>query len=88
MPQVQKDGGEAKHFLKLFLFSVATLASYSASSALLAALSEYQYTRKAWRKEALDLFLDSAFFQTDLDGLKRCSCSYLLNEHTLYFFTY
>ncbi|ELU14591.1 hypothetical protein CAPTEDRAFT_134195 [Capitella teleta] len=41
------------------------LPSFRACAQLLANLSEYQYTRKAWKKEAFELLLDSSFFQTD-----------------------
>ncbi|CAH1798849.1 unnamed protein product, partial [Owenia fusiformis] len=41
------------------------LPSFRASSEILASLSEYQYTRKSWKKEALDLLLDPSFFQMD-----------------------
>lgn len=39
--------------------------SFRACSRLLASLSEYQYTRKAWRRDVFDLLLDPAFFQMD-----------------------
>lgn len=39
------------------------IASFAACSQLLSSLSGYQYTRKAWRKDVLDLLLDPAFFQ-------------------------
>ncbi|XP_043286527.1 protein dopey-1 homolog isoform X2 [Venturia canescens] len=39
------------------------IASFTACSQLLSSLSSYQYTRKAWRKDVLDLLLDPAFFQ-------------------------
>lgn len=32
---------------------------------MLASMSSYQYTRKAWRREVFDLLLDSSFFQMD-----------------------
>lgn len=32
---------------------------------LLSSLSGYAYTKRAWKKEVLDLFLDPAFFQMD-----------------------
>lgn len=38
---------------------------FYACSHLMATLSNYQFTRKAWRKDILDLFLDQAFFQMD-----------------------
>ena len=49
--------------------SRANLPSYRACSKLLAALSEYQYTRRAWKKDGMELLLDAAFFQTDLVSL-------------------
>lgn len=49
--------------------SRANLPSYRACSKLLAALSEYQYTRRAWKKDGMELLLDVAFFQTDLASL-------------------
>ena len=36
---------------------------------VLASLSEYQYTRRAWRKEGMELLLDPAFFQMDYESL-------------------
>ncbi|XP_012258853.2 protein dopey-1 homolog isoform X2 [Athalia rosae] len=39
------------------------IASFTACSQLLSSLSGYQYTRKAWRKDVLDLLLDPALFQ-------------------------
>lgn len=43
--------------------STHNLPCFDACSRLLASLSGYQYTRKAWRREALELLLDSSFFQ-------------------------
>ncbi|XP_021695871.1 protein dopey-1 homolog isoform X2 [Aedes aegypti] len=58
------------------------IPTFHACSHLLASLSTYQYTRKAWRKDALDLLLDATFFQFDsrclpywktiLDSLMTC----------------
>ncbi|CAG2102647.1 unnamed protein product [Medioppia subpectinata] len=39
--------------------------SFRACSHLLSNLSGYQYTRKAWRKDAFELLLDPTFFQLD-----------------------
>jgi hypothetical protein len=41
-----------------------------AGSALLASLSEYQFTRRAWRKEGMDLLLEKEFFQMDHETLR------------------
>ena len=43
--------------------SKSNSASYRACAKLLASLSEYQYTRKAWKKDSLELLLDPMFFQ-------------------------
>lgn len=40
--------------------------SFRACSQLVSSLSGYQHTRKAWRRDALDLLLEPAFFQMDL----------------------
>ncbi|XP_041109188.1 protein dopey-1-like isoform X1 [Polyodon spathula] len=39
--------------------------SYRACVQLLSSLSGYQYTRRAWKKEAFDLFMDHTFFHMD-----------------------
>lgn len=39
------------------------LPCFDACSRLLASFSGYQYTRKAWRRDSLELLLDPAFFQ-------------------------
>lgn len=38
---------------------------FYACSHLLSTLTHYQFTRKAWRKDVFDLFLDQSFFQMD-----------------------
>ncbi|KAJ8674892.1 hypothetical protein QAD02_010678 [Eretmocerus hayati] len=43
--------------------TMKNIASFTACSQLLSSLSGYPYTRKAWRKDVLDLLLDPAFFQ-------------------------
>ncbi|XP_064627681.1 protein dopey-1-like isoform X4 [Lineus longissimus] len=42
------------------------LPSFRACSQILASLSGYQYTRKAWKKEAFDLLMDVSFFRMNL----------------------
>jgi hypothetical protein len=49
--------------------SRANLPSFRACSKLMASLSEYQYTRKAWKKDGMELLMDPTFFQTDLCSL-------------------
>ncbi|XP_033095946.1 protein dopey-1-like isoform X2 [Anneissia japonica] len=45
--------------------SAQNVASYRACTNLVASLSGYQYTRRAWKKDAFELLLDPAFFQMD-----------------------
>jgi len=49
--------------------SPSNCGAYRAGSQVLASLSEYQYTRRAWKKEAMELLLDPAFFQMDHESL-------------------
>ena len=39
-------------------------------SLVLASVSEYPYTRRAWRKDGMELLLDPAFFQMDHEALR------------------
>ncbi|XP_078416360.1 protein DOP1B [Cetorhinus maximus] len=41
------------------------IPSFRASAQLLSSLSGYAYTKRAWKKEAFDLFMDPLFFQMD-----------------------
>ncbi|KDR16353.1 protein dopey-1 homolog isoform X2 [Zootermopsis nevadensis] len=45
------------------------IPSFHACSQLLASLSSYQYTRKAWRRDVFDLLLDPALFQMEANCL-------------------
>ncbi|KAI1301279.1 Protein dopey-1 [Halotydeus destructor] len=45
--------------------SAQNAPSFRACSHLLASISGYQYSRKAWRKDAFELLLDPTFFQFD-----------------------
>lgn len=49
--------------------TMRNIPSFYACSQLLANLSGYQYTRKAWRKDMVDLLLDPLFFQMDISCL-------------------
>lgn len=51
--------------LIFFLYSKNNVPSFRACSHLLSSISGYQYSRKAWRKDALELFMDSSFFQME-----------------------
>lgn len=46
-------------------YSAYNAPSFRAGAQLLSSLSGYAYTKRAWKKEALELFLDPAFFQMD-----------------------
>ncbi|XP_063920808.1 protein dopey-1 homolog isoform X2 [Zophobas morio] len=46
------------------------MPSFNACSKLLAALSSYQYTRKAWKKDVFELLLDNSLFQMDYSCIK------------------
>ncbi|XP_058042848.1 protein dopey-2 isoform X2 [Ahaetulla prasina] len=46
--------------------SAYNLPSFHASTQLLSSLSGYAYTKRAWKKDVLDLFMDPAFFQMDI----------------------
>lgn len=50
--------------------SRSNLAFFRACSRLLASLSEYQNTRRAWKNQAMELLIDPAFFQIDLSSLR------------------
>ncbi|XP_050425290.1 protein dopey-1 homolog isoform X2 [Adelges cooleyi] len=41
------------------------MPSFFACSQILASISTYQYTRKAWKKDAMELLLDSTLFQME-----------------------
>ncbi|XP_020645047.3 protein DOP1B [Pogona vitticeps] len=45
--------------------STYNLPSFRASTQLLSSLSGYAYTKRAWKKEVLELYMDPAFFQMD-----------------------
>ena len=54
----------------LRVHSKANLHLLRAGSGLLASLSEYPFTRRAWRREGMELLLDPAFFKLDHETLK------------------
>ncbi|KAH0624841.1 hypothetical protein JD844_032690 [Phrynosoma platyrhinos] len=45
--------------------SAYNLPSFRASTLLLSSLSGYAYTKRAWKKDVLELYMDPAFFQMD-----------------------
>lgn len=50
--------------------TLRNMPSFNACSKLMASLSSYQYTRKAWKKDVFDLLLDNTLFQMDQACLK------------------
>ncbi|XP_062580439.1 protein dopey-1-like isoform X4 [Saccostrea cucullata] len=46
--------------------SIPNIPSFRACSQILSSVSGYQYTRKAWRKEAFELLMEPCFFQMDV----------------------
>ena len=49
-----------------YIFSPHNVPSFRACCSLLASLSGYQYTRRAWKKDVMELLLDPSFFQMDI----------------------
>ncbi|KAL5102848.1 hypothetical protein TcWFU_005011 [Taenia crassiceps] len=49
--------------------NIANACHYAAASQVLASLSSYQFTRRAWRREVFELFIDSTFFQATESAL-------------------
>ncbi|XP_012945131.1 protein dopey-1 [Aplysia californica] len=45
------------------------LPSYRACSQMLASISGYQYTRRAWRKEAFEMLMEPSFLQMDVRSI-------------------
>ena len=54
------------YFVFAVYFSPHNVLSFRACCNLLASLSGYQYTRRAWKKEVMELLLDPNFFQMDI----------------------
>ncbi|XP_067849370.1 protein dopey-2 isoform X2 [Heptranchias perlo] len=46
--------------------SAYNIPSFRAGAQLLSSLSGYAYTKRAWKKEVFDLFMDPLFFQMDM----------------------
>lgn len=55
--------------IDICLFRPKNASSFSACSQLLANLSGFQYTRKAWKREVFELLLESSLFQMDMTCL-------------------
>nr|XP_054753790.1 protein dopey-1-like [Lytechinus pictus] len=54
--------------------SALNMPSFRACTSLVSSLSDYQYTRKAWKKDAFDLLVDASFFQMDTSCIGGWRC--------------
>lgn len=50
------------------------MPSFEAGAQLLSSLSGYAYTKKAWRKEVFELFMDPLFFTMDASCAPKLVC--------------
>nr|XP_056714730.1 protein dopey-2 [Euleptes europaea] len=66
--------------------SAYNLPSFRASSQLLSSLSGYAYTKRAWKKDVLELYMDPAFFQMDTSCIHWRSIidHFLTHEKTMF----
>ncbi|XP_043927484.1 protein dopey-2 [Protopterus annectens] len=67
--------------------SAYNVPSFRAGAQLLSSLSGYAYTKRAWKKEVLDLFLDPLFFQMEIacvDQWKSIVDHLLTHEKTMF----
>ncbi|XP_068185047.1 protein dopey-2 isoform X2 [Antennarius striatus] len=53
------------------------MPSFEAGAQLLSSLSGYAYTKRAWRKEVFELFMDPLFFTMDASCASRSGCLFL-----------
>ena len=54
--------------------SAYNMPSFEAGAQLLSSLSGYAYTKRAWRKEVFELFMDPLFFTMDASCATRLAC--------------
>ncbi|KAL8190542.1 UNVERIFIED_CONTAM: Protein dopey-2 [Gekko kuhli] len=66
--------------------SAYNLPSFRAGSQLLSSLSGYAYTKRAWKKDVLELYMDPAFFQMDTSCINWRSIidHFLTHEKTMF----
>ncbi|XP_077977408.1 protein DOP1A-like isoform X2 [Glandiceps talaboti] len=67
--------------------SAANMAAFRACVALLSSLSGYQYTRKAWRKDTIELFMDQSFYKMDavcINGWRSIVDNLMTHDKTTY----
>lgn len=54
-----------------FSCSAYNMPSFEAGAQLLSSLSGYAYTKRAWKKEVFELFMDPLFFTMDASCAQR-----------------
>ncbi|KAE8621507.1 hypothetical protein XENTR_v10004856 [Xenopus tropicalis] len=66
--------------------SAYNIPSFRAGAQLLSSLSGYAYTKRAWKKEVLDLYMDPGFFQMDTSCVhwKAIIDHFLTHEKTMF----
>ncbi|XP_054830579.1 protein dopey-2 isoform X2 [Eublepharis macularius] len=66
--------------------SAYNLPSFRAGTQLLSSLSGYAYTKRAWKKDVLELYMDPAFFQMDTSCIHWRSIidHFLTHEKTMF----
>lgn len=57
--------------------SAYNMPSFEAGAQLLSNLSGYAYTKRAWRKEVFELFMDPLFFTMDASCALRLVCLFV-----------
>ena len=68
IPYLQNLIGNVMPYVRTHVLSNAP--SYRSASALLMNISQYSYTKRAWRKEVFEQLFDPGFFQVDLISLR------------------
>ncbi|XP_070567212.1 protein DOP1A-like [Ptychodera flava] len=67
--------------------SSANMPAFRSCVSLLSSLSGYQYTRKAWRKDTIELLMDQSFFQMDaicINGFRSIIDNLMTHDKTTY----
>lgn len=60
-----------------FSSSAYNMPSFEAGAQLLSSLTGYAYTKRAWRKEVFELFMDPLFFTMDPSCAPKLVCLYI-----------
>lgn len=61
--------------------SAYNMPSFEAGAQLLSSLSGYAYTKRAWRKEVFELFMDPLFFTMDAPCARRSVCFFVTYDY-------